>query len=64
MAPVTGLGGSVRDVRLFLMVASDLTMVATFRLWIPLIGLAAPAAAVLFSFSWLASPRVSTDLLR
>ena len=53
VAPVTWLGGSVRDVRLFLMVASALTMVATFRLWIPLIGLAAPAAAVLFSFSWL-----------
>ena len=53
VAPVTLLGGSVRDVRLFLMVASALTMVATFRLWIPLIGLAAPAAAVLYSFSWL-----------
>ena len=53
VAPVTWLGGSVRDVRLFLMVASALTMVATFRLWIPLIGLAAPAAAVLLSFSWL-----------
>jgi hypothetical protein len=53
VAPVTWLGGSVRDVRLFLMVASALTMVATFRLWIPLIGLAAPAAAALLSFSWL-----------
>ena len=53
VAPVSWLGGSVRDVRLFLMVASALAMVATFRLWIPLIGLAAPAAGVLFSFSWL-----------
>ncbi len=53
VAPVTWLGGSVRDVRIFLMVASALTMTATFRLWIPLIGLAAPAAAVAFSFSWL-----------
>ncbi len=53
VAPVTWLGGSVRDVRVFLMLASALTMVATFRLWIPLIGLAAPVAAVLFSFSWL-----------
>ncbi|MBA3363365.1 MAG: hypothetical protein H0T07_03050, partial [Actinobacteria bacterium] len=53
VAPVTWLGGSVRDVRLFLMVASALTMVATFRVWIPSIGPAAPAAAVLFSFTWL-----------
>jgi len=53
VAPVTWLGGSVGHVRVFLMCASAVTMTATFRLWIPLIGLAAPIAAVLFSFSWL-----------
>jgi hypothetical protein len=53
VAPVTWLGGSVGDVRLFLMVASAVTMTATFRLWIPLVGMAVPVAAALFSFSWL-----------
>jgi hypothetical protein len=43
----------VGHVRLFLMVASAVAMTTTFRLWIPLIGMAAPLAAVLFSFSWL-----------
>lgn len=53
VAPVTLLGGSVEDVRLFLMLASAVTITATFGLWIPLVGLAAPVAAALFSFSWL-----------
>ena len=53
VAPVTFLGGSVGDVRLFLMLASAVTITATFRLWIPSVGLAAPVAAWLFSFSWL-----------
>jgi hypothetical protein len=53
VAPVTWLGGSVTDVRLFLMVASAIATTVTFRLWIPLVGLAAPVAAVLFSFTWL-----------
>lgn len=54
IAPVTALGGSVEQVRLFLMVASATSVAISFRLWIPLIGLAAPVAAVLFSFTWLA----------
>jgi hypothetical protein len=54
VAPITWLGGSVREVRLFLMVASAVAMMTTFRVWVPLVGLAAPAAAAMFSFSWLA----------
>jgi hypothetical protein len=54
IAPVTVLGGSVGQVRLFLMVASAIAVTASFRVWIPLIGLAAPVAAVMFSFTWLA----------
>ena len=53
VAPVTWLGGSVADVRLFLMLASAVAMTAAFRLWVPLVGLAAPIGAALFSFSWL-----------
>ncbi|MGI8616457.1 MAG: hypothetical protein ACR2L4_06725, partial [Actinomycetota bacterium] len=53
ISPVTLLGGSLADVRLFLMVASAATVTLTFRIWIPLIGIAAPAAAFLFSFTWL-----------
>jgi hypothetical protein len=54
IAPVTVLGGSVGEVRLFLMVASAIAVTISFRVWIPLIGLAAPIAAVVFSFTWLA----------
>ena len=54
VAPVTALGGSVPDVRLFLMVSSAAAMTLVFKLWIPVIGLAAPIAAFLFSFTWLA----------
>ena len=54
IAPVTVLGGSVEQVRLFLMVVSAIAMTISFRVWIPLIGLAAPVAAVMFSFTWLA----------
>ena len=53
VAPVTWLGGSVGAVRPFLMGASAVAMVATFWLWIPLVGMAAPVAAFIFSFSWL-----------
>lgn len=60
IAPVTLLGGSVSDVRLFLMVASAATVTLTFRLWIPLIGIAAPIAAFLFSFTWLSLVSGST----
>ncbi|MGI8617012.1 MAG: hypothetical protein ACR2L4_09590 [Actinomycetota bacterium] len=52
VAPVTWLGGSVSDVRLFLMVLSAITITLTFRLWIPVIGIAAALAAFIFSFSW------------
>ena len=54
IAPVTALGGSVDQVRLFLTFASAISVALSFRLWIPLIGFAAPVAAVMFSFSWLA----------
>lgn len=53
IAPVTVLGGSLSDVRLFLTIASSVAMTAAFALWIPLFGLAAPIAALLFSFTWL-----------
>ncbi|MBA3363237.1 MAG: hypothetical protein H0T07_02405, partial [Actinobacteria bacterium] len=49
VAPVTWLGGSVSDVRLFLMVLSAITITLTFRLWIPVIGIAAALAAFIFS---------------
>ena len=41
------------DVRLFLMVTSAAAVTLVFKLWIPVIGLAAPIAAFLFSFTWL-----------
>ena len=52
VAPVTALGGSVADVRLFLMVLSAIAVTLTFRLWVPLVGMAAAVAAFVFSFSW------------
>jgi hypothetical protein len=52
VAPVTSLGGSVADVRLFLMVLAAITITATFWLWVPLVGMAAAVAAFVFSFSW------------
>lgn len=53
VAPVTMTGGSVEQVRLFLMVLSSLAVGVTFAVAIPLIGVAAPVAAVLLSSSWL-----------
>lgn len=52
VAPVTSLGGSGADVRSFLMVLASFTITATFWLWVPLVGMAAPVAAFVFSFSW------------
>ena len=52
VAPVTALGGSVADVRLFLMVLSAVGVTLTFWLWVPLVGIAAAIAAFVFSFSW------------
>jgi hypothetical protein len=54
VAPVTTLGGSVADVRLYLMALSAGAVTLVFKLWIPVIGLAAPIGAFLFSFTWLA----------
>lgn len=54
IAPVRLLGGTLPDVRLFLTIASAATVTTVFGLWIPLIGLAAPIAAFLFSFTWFA----------
>jgi hypothetical protein len=53
VAPITWLGGSVGDVRLYLMVLSTIAVTATFRLWASVIGMAAAAAAFVFCFSWL-----------
>jgi hypothetical protein len=53
IAPITLAGGSVEQVRLFLMVLSSLAVGVTFAVTIPLIGLAAPIAAALFTSSWL-----------
>jgi hypothetical protein len=52
VAPVTSLGGSVSDVRLFLTVLSAIAVTLTFRLWIPVVGIAAALAAFVFCFSW------------
>ncbi|MGH2641665.1 MAG: hypothetical protein ACRDGO_08195, partial [Actinomycetota bacterium] len=53
IAPITLAGGSMEHVRLFLMLLSSLAVGVVFAIAIPLIGLAAPIAAVLFSSSWL-----------
>lgn len=53
VSPVTMLGGSVEHVRLFLMALSSIATTATFLVLIPIVGMAAPIAAVLFAFSWL-----------
>jgi hypothetical protein len=53
VSPVTLLGGSVLHVRLFLMALSSITATATFHVFIPLVGVGAPIAAVFFAFSWL-----------
>jgi hypothetical protein len=52
VAPVTSLGGSVADVRLYLMALSAIGVTLTFWLWVPLVGIAAAVAAFVFSFSW------------
>jgi hypothetical protein len=52
IAPVTWWGGSVAAVRLFLTAVSALALTAAFWVWIPLVGVAASVAALLFGFSW------------
>lgn len=54
IAPVSLLGGTLDDVRLYLSIASAVGTTAAFGLWIRLIGFAAPIAAFLFSSMWLA----------
>lgn len=51
-APVLLLGGSLPVLRLFLAVASAAALIAAFRVWVPVIGLGAVAAALLFAGSW------------
>jgi hypothetical protein len=51
-APVLQFGGSVAQLRLFLALASSAALIAAFRLWAPVIGLGAVAAAVLFAGAW------------
>ena len=53
VAPVAVAGGSVATVRLFLAVASSVAIVASFLVWVPALGLAAPGAAFLFGSTWL-----------
>ncbi len=50
--PVLQLGGSLAQLRLFLAVASAAALIASFRLWVPVIGFGAVAAAVLFAGAW------------
>ncbi len=53
VAPVEMAGGSVATVRLFLAVASSVALAASFLVWVPALGLAAPGAAFLFGSTWL-----------
>lgn len=52
VAPVLQLGGSVAQVRLLLVLASTAALIACYRLWVPVLGRAAPAAALAFAGSW------------
>ena len=54
IAPITLSGGSIFAVRLFLAVASAIAATAAFGVWVPIVGIAAPLAALVFSTSWLA----------
>lgn len=51
-APALQLGGSVALVRLFLAVAAAAALIASFRMWAPILGFGAPAAALLFAGAW------------
>jgi hypothetical protein len=50
--PVLQLGGALAQLRLFLAVASAAALIASFRMWVPVVGFAAAAAALLFAGSW------------
>jgi hypothetical protein len=51
-APVLQLGGSLALLRLFLAIASAAALIAAFRMWVPIIGFGAVAAAILFAGAW------------
>jgi hypothetical protein len=50
--PVLQLGGSLSHLRLFLAAASTAALVAAFRMWAPVLGFGAVAAALLFAGAW------------
>ena len=50
--PVLQLGGSLSQLRLFLAVASTAALVGAFRMWVPVAGYGATAAALLFAGAW------------
>ena len=50
--PVLQLGGSLLQLRIFLAVASAVALTGAFRVWAPVIGFGAVAAAVLFAGGW------------
>ena len=52
--PATQLGASLAAVRLAFSVASSGALVAAYAVWIPIVGIGAPVAAVAFGSTWLA----------
>lgn len=54
VAPLSANGASLPQIRLYLMILSATLLFLGFSLWIPLIGMAAPLAAVLYGGTWLA----------
>lgn len=50
--PVLQLGGSLAQIRLLLAVASSAALTLSFRMWAPVIGVGAVAAALLFAGAW------------
>ena len=50
--PVLQLGGSLSQLRLFLAVTSAAALVGAFRMWVPVAGYGATAAALLFAGAW------------
>jgi len=50
--PVLQLGGSLTILRMFLAVVSAIALTGAFRMWAPVIGTGAVAAAILFAGAW------------
>lgn len=50
--PILQLGGSLPQLRLFLAVASAVALIGSFRMWTPVIGIGAAAAALLLAGAW------------